>query len=178
VVEGRAALWFGASGFGVLDVVDDGVELEVQIQTVAAAVGCSTCGTRARPKDRRWVTRRDAPSGDRAVRLRWRKRVWSCPDADCDAKTWTEGTGLAEPRRVLTARAAEWATDRVAALEGTPASIAHSFGMSWSTVWSVVERVGRQRFEDPDRIGPQTVGEPVRIRSTPTPREVPAERRD
>ncbi len=33
MVEGSAALWFGASGFEVLDVVDDGVELVVAVQT-------------------------------------------------------------------------------------------------------------------------------------------------
>src|SRR5918994_6599212 len=57
-------------------------------------------------------------------------------------------------RRVLTARAAEWATDQVAALGGTPASIARGFGVAWLTVWSAMKRVGRQRIEDPDRVGP------------------------
>jgi hypothetical protein len=54
---------------------------------------------------------------------------------------------------VLTARAQEWACDRVARLEGTPASIAAGFGVSWWTVWSAVERIGRQRIDDPDRVG-------------------------
>ena len=154
MVEGSPALWFGASGFEILDVVDDGVELVVSVQTTATFVGCPSCGTRARPKDRRWVTLRDAPSGDRAVRLRWRKRIWSCTDVDCDARTWTEQAALAEPRRVLTARAGEWACDRVAALEGTPSSIARGFGVSWATVWSAVERVGRARVDDGERVGP------------------------
>lgn len=154
MVEGSGALWFGAPGFEVLDVSDDGVELVVEVQTAAAVVGCSGCGTRARPKDRRWVSVRDAPSGDRAVRLRWRKRIWCCPDPDCDVRTWTERSPLAEPRRVLTTRAGEWATDRVAAIEGTPSSIARGFGVSWSTVWSAVERIGRARVEDPERVGP------------------------
>ena len=43
------------------------------------------------------------------------------------------------------------------AVEGTPASIARSFGVSWWTVWSAVERVGRRRVEDPDRVGPVTM---------------------
>ncbi len=145
MVEGSAALWLGASGFELLDVVDDGVELVVSVQTTANVVGCSGCGVRATPKDRRWVTLRDAPSGDRAVRLRWRKRIWECRDDDCEVRTWTEQTPLAEPRRVLTTRPGEWASDRVAALEGTPSSIARGFGVSWSTVWSAVERTGRAR---------------------------------
>jgi transposase len=147
-------VWLGAPKFIVLDVVDDGVELMISIETTLTFVGCSCCGTRARPKDRRWVTLRDAPAGGRAVLLRWRKRVWSCPDRDCAAKTWTERDELAEPRRVLTNRACVWATDRVAALEGTPASIARRFGVSWSTVWAAVERVGCARVDNPARVGP------------------------
>ncbi len=91
------------------------------------------------------------------MRLRWRKRIWECRDDDCEVRTWTEQTPLAEPRRVLTARAGEWATDRVAALEGTPSSIARGFGVSWSTVWSAVERIGRARVDDADRVGPVTM---------------------
>ena len=51
--------------FEVLGVVDDGAELVVEVETTARAVGCSECGTRARAKDRRWVTLRDAPAGGR-----------------------------------------------------------------------------------------------------------------
>lgn len=149
-----SALWFGAAGFEVLGVAEVGAELVVEVETTRAVTGCSTCGTRAVPKDRRWVTLRDTPAGSRPVLVRWRKRVWSCPDGDCPARTWTERTALAAPRRVLTARAEAWACDRVTAIEGTPASIARGFGVSWPTVWAAVERVGRQRVEDPDRVGP------------------------
>lgn len=154
MVEGSGACWFGASGFEVLDVIDTGIELVIEVQTTAIVVGCSGCGTRARPKDRRWVTVRDAPSGGRAVRVRWRKRIWSCPEPDCDMRTWTEQSPLVAPRRVMTRRAEQWACDRVAAVEGTPASIARGFGVSWSTVWAAVARVGHQRVDDPDRVGP------------------------
>ena len=54
---------------------------------------------------------------------------------------------------MLTGRAERWATDRVAAIEGTPASIARGFGVSWSTVWAAVQRIGRRLVEDPDRVG-------------------------
>jgi transposase len=138
----------------VLGVAVSDVELVVEVQTAATVVGCSGCGTRARPKDRRWVSLRDAPVGDRAVLVRWRKRIWSCPEPLCAVKTWTEQSELAEPRRVLTARAETWATNRVAALEGTPASIARDFGVAWSTVWAAVTRAGTVWVEDPDRVGP------------------------
>jgi transposase len=156
VVDGTA-LWFGAAGFDVLDVADDGVELVIEVETSPAVVGCSGCGTRAVPKDRRWVTLRDVPAGRRFVRVRWRKRIWRCPEPDCEVNTWTEQAELADPRRVLTTRAAEWATDRVAAIEGTPASIARNFGLSWSTVWSAVERVGTTRVQSPAEMGPATM---------------------
>jgi transposase len=152
VVDG-SALWFGAAGFEVLDVVDDGVELVIAVQTTPGLVGCVGCGTRAVPKDRRWVTLRDVAAGRRFVRVRWRKRIWRCADVDCDVNTWTEQAELAEPRRVLTTRAAEWATDRVGAIEGTPASIARGFGLSWSTVWSAVVRTGGQRLQTPAEMG-------------------------
>lgn len=151
--DGSGACWFGASGFVVLDVIDAGVELVVEVESTATVIGCGSCGTRARAKDRRWVTVRDAPAGGRPVRLRWRKRIWCCPEPDCEVNTWTERSELVEPRRVLTARAEEWATDRVAGIEGTPASIARGFGVSWSTVWAAVERIGRARVEDPGRVG-------------------------
>ncbi len=57
------------------------------------------------------------------------------------------------PRHVLTARAQVWACDRVSELEGTPASIAAGFGVSWSTVWAAVQRVGQARVDDPARVG-------------------------
>jgi transposase len=154
VVDGSSAVWFGAPNFEVLAVADDGVELIISIESTTTVTGCASCGTRARAKDRRWVRLRDAPSADRAVCVDWRKRVWSCPEPDCEVKTWTEQSPFAEPRRVLTVRAGEWATDRIAAIEGTPASIARNFGVAWSTVWATVERIGRTRVEDPDRVGP------------------------
>lgn len=64
--DGSSAVWFGAAGFEVLDVVVGDAELVVEVQTTATVIGCERCGTRARAKDRRWVTVRDAPAGDLA----------------------------------------------------------------------------------------------------------------
>jgi transposase len=153
VVEGSGACWFGAPGFVVVDVADDGLELVVEVETSATVVGCESCGSRARAKDRRWVTLRDAPAGGRPVRVRWRKRIWACPEPDCAVKTWTEHAVLAAPRRVLTRRAEVWACERVAAIEATPASLARGFGVSWATVWSTVARLGGECVDDPVRVG-------------------------
>ncbi len=49
MVEG-SAVWFGASGFELLAVTDDGVELVVEVETAKAVVGCWTCGTRPCPR--------------------------------------------------------------------------------------------------------------------------------
>lgn len=154
MVDGTA-LWLGARGFVVREVIEDGDELVVAIETINdAPVGCEACGTRARAKDRRRVRLRDAPVGDRPVQLVWHKRIWSCPDPDCATKTWTEQRHeLALPRRVLTVRAAQWACARVAALEGTPASCARTLGVSWPTTWCAVVEHGTPMVDDPERVG-------------------------
>lgn len=48
--DGSGALWFGAAGFEVLDVVVSGSELVVEVQTTAAVIGCGPCGARAGAK--------------------------------------------------------------------------------------------------------------------------------
>ena len=143
MVDGTA-LWLGARGFVVREVIEDGNELVVAIETSCdVPVGCASCGTRARAKDRRRVRLRDAPIASRPVQLVWHKRVWSCPEPACDTNTWTEQRpDVAAARRVLTARAARWVCERVAAIEGTPASCARALGVSWSTAWSAVLEYG------------------------------------
>lgn len=90
------------------------------------------------------------------MRVRWRKRIWRLPGARLRREHLDRAGRARDPRRVPTRRAAEWATNRVAAIEGTPASIARNFGLSWSTVWSAVNRIGSARIQTPakTRIGP------------------------
>jgi transposase len=153
VGEGTA-WWFGATGFEVLATSQGEVEVQIDVQSTATIVGCAGCGVRATPKDRRWVTVRDAPAGNVAVVVRWRKRIWVCKDPDCPVKTWTEQANWVGPRQSLSAAAQRWATDRVQAVEATPASIAGQFGVAWSTVWAAVERTARGRVDDAGRVGP------------------------
>ena len=40
-----------------------------------------------------------------------------------------------------------WATDRVAAIEATPASLARELGVTWSTVWAAVSRHAQARVD-------------------------------
>jgi transposase len=155
VGEGSAGVvWIVAPGFVVLDITDDGIEVVVSVETVPGLVGCPACGVVARSKDRRWVTLRDAPTAGRPVTVRWRKRIWQCREPACEVNTWTEQRPeFARPRALLTERAGVWATDRVQALEATPASLARQLGVRWPTVWAAVERHRRARVEDPERVG-------------------------
>ena len=56
--EDSGACWFGGSRF--------------QGQTAKAVLVGKGCGSRARRKDRRSVTLRDAPAGSRPLLVRWR----------------------------------------------------------------------------------------------------------
>jgi transposase len=139
----------------VRDVIEVDRELVVAIETTTdVPVSCAACGTRAKAKDRRRVRLRDAPIGDRPLQLVWHKRVWSCPENDCTAKTWTEQRpDLAETRRVLSVRAQRWICERVRAVEGTPASCARRLGVSWSTAWNAVVEHGAALVDDVERVG-------------------------
>jgi transposase len=141
-------VWFAAPGFRVLSIDAGEVDVVVSIETDADRVGCHGCGVIARAKDRRWVTVRDAPWAERPVTLRWRKRVWQCVEELCAVKTWTEQLPeFVLPRHALTERAVGWATDRVAQIEATPASLARELGVTWSTAWTAMRRHGERRVD-------------------------------
>ena len=156
MVEVSAAVWFGADGFEVTGVREERGEVVVGVQTPdGQRVLCERCGRRARSKGRREVCLRDAPAaGGRPVRVRWKKRVWSCPGRGCEAGSWTETSGLAGPRRVLTSRAVGWAVGRLEAVEGSVASSARCLGVGWQTLWSAVAESAEGFAGDPSRVGP------------------------
>lgn len=142
---------FGLPGFRLLEVVTVDTELEYVIETTASVAGCATCGTLARAKDRRDVVLRDLPHGEWPVRLRWRKRVWSCPEPDCPVKTWTEASWLAAPRRHLTNRARSEICRRVGEENTSVARCARTFGVGWHAAWAAVVDVGTPLVDDPRR---------------------------
>src|SRR3546814_12298466 len=84
------AWWFGASGFEVIGSVHGEFEVQIEVQSTVTVVGCGGCGTRAVAKDRRWGPVRDAPAGSLAAVVRWRERIWACPEAGWAAKNPTE----------------------------------------------------------------------------------------
>lgn len=142
----------GLPGFRLLEINELGGELEYLVETTEVRVGCPDCGTIARAKDRREVVLRDLAHGDRPVRVRWRKRIWACSDPDCEKKTWTEVSLLAEPRRHLTNRARGEICRRVGQENASVALCARSFGVGWATAWAAVIDVGAPLVEDPARI--------------------------
>ena len=156
MVEASSVLGFGALGLEVTGVSEVAGEVVVRVQTpVGRRVLCSGCGHRARSKGRREVVLRDAPDGGgRPRRVVWRKRIWACPNPQCAKGSWTERSGLAQPRRVLTGRAVRWAVGRLVAVEGSVASLARQLGVGWATVWAQVAVAAGQIAADPRRVGP------------------------
>lgn len=58
-----------------------------------------------RAKDRRKAKLRDLEIAGRPAVLVWNKRIWSCAEPACPAKTWTEQNEFALPRKSMTERA-------------------------------------------------------------------------
>ncbi len=150
MVEASSDVGFGALGLELTGVEEVRGEVVVRVQTPGGRrVFCAGCGGRARSKGRREVVLRDAPDGGgRPRRVVWDKRVWACPDRECATRSWTEQASLAQPRRVLAERAAAWAVDRLAAVEGSVASLARQLGVGWRTVWAAdAERADAERAD-------------------------------
>lgn len=153
-------LLVGLPSVTVLGVVDllPAVPLVVHVETtLGAPVGCSSCGTRARVKDRDPVALVDLPAFGRAAKLVWRKRRWHCPDVDCPAGSWTElAPAIAASRLGLNDRAGRWATYQVGAHGRTVSEVAADLGCDWHTVNDAVIAYGSRLVDDPARIGAVT----------------------
>ena len=66
---------------------------------------------RCGPRVIRTVVLVDLPAFGRPVRLRWRKRRWTCPNPDCALRSFIEQDPKIGPQRaLLTSRAARWVT--------------------------------------------------------------------
>lgn len=147
------AVLVGMPEFVVLAATEHDGEVWLLVETTAVTVGCPSCGVRATPKDRRETTVRDLPVAGRPCVLVWRKRRWSCPDADCEAKTWTEASTAVAARAVLTDRARREACRLVGEDARSVAEVARSFGVSWGTIMAAVREHGQPLVDDPARIG-------------------------
>jgi transposase len=143
----------GLEGFVLLAAVEVDGELHQLVETKAAKVGCSGCGTRALSKGRRRTRIRDLSCGGRPVVVVWAKRLWRCGDADCDVKSWSEINPLIAPRASLTERARAEACRRVGQDNHAVAQVARSLGVGWATIMEAVRDYGRPLVDDPGRIG-------------------------
>jgi len=149
--EGATAL-LGMPGFVVGARIEADGELWLHVETTAEVVGCSGCGTRAVGHGRRRVKVRDLPMAGRPVVLVWTKRLWRCPDPDCEVTTWTETSPAIGPRAALTERARAEICRRVGEDEDSVAEVARAFGVGWHTAMAAVADHGRPLVDDPCRL--------------------------
>ena len=147
-------------GLGEVDLVgiDDGGEgapLVVVIGSRRPRPMCGGCGGGVWSKGERSVVLVDLAAFGRPVRLRWRKRRWTCPSPECAVSSFIEqDAGTAPVRGLLTSRAARWATAQVGQLGRSVQEVATELGCGWHTVNGGVARWGEALLEaDTSRFG-------------------------
>ena len=153
-------------GLGDVDLVGindsgEGAPLEVVIRSRKPRPSCEACGGPVWSKGERTVVLVDLPAFGRPVRLRWRKRRWTCPNPDCALRSFIEQDPTIGPQRaLLTSRAARWVTVQVGGRGRPVDEVAAELGCGWHTVNNEVGRWGEALLEaDTDRIGEvQAVG--------------------
>jgi transposase len=155
-----ACALFNLSGIHVLAIesADPGV-LALTVETAPEVAGCPECGVVATGHGRRTHLLHDIPSFGIPVRLRWRKRIWRCPEAACPVGTFSEEHELAGPRAKLTRRAAVWAADALELDDTTVSALARRLGVDWHTAWAGIKVEAGRRVADPKRLdGIRTLG--------------------
>jgi hypothetical protein len=60
--------------------------------------------------------------------VRWRKRIWRCPEPSCRRGTWTQKHDFAPPRTKLTSRAAKRAVSLLRLDDTTVSAIVPRLG--------------------------------------------------
>jgi transposase len=97
--------------------------------------------------------------GGRPTVLVWHKRIWRCPDPNCDVKTFSEDTDAITPRAVASERARAEMCRRVGE-DGHPvAQVARAFGVSWHAAMAAVRDHGRPRVDHLSRLRlPSAIG--------------------
>lgn len=143
----------GMEGFVLLAAVEVHGELHQLVETEAAVVGCVSCGTQAVSKGRRRTKVRDLPCGGRPAVVVWNKRLWRCPDPDCEVKTWSETSELITPRASMTERTRVDACKQVGRDNHAVAQVGRSLGVGWWAVMHAVRDHGQPLVDDPGRIG-------------------------
>ena len=147
-------------GLGEVDLVGindsgEGAPLGVVIGSRKARPVCVACGGPVWSKGYRTVVLVDLPAFGRPVRLRWRKRRWTCPNSGCALRSFIEQDPTIGPQRaLLTSRAARWVTVGVGGRGRPVDEVAAELGCDWHTVNNEVVRWGDALLgADTDRIG-------------------------
>jgi transposase len=101
----------------------------------------------------------DVPCFGRPVLVRWRKRLWRCPEPACPVETFSESHPYAPRRAKLTARAVGWATDALSHDDTTVSALARHLGVDWHTAWTAIKAEATRRSKRPERLaGVATLG--------------------
>lgn len=150
----RADALLNIAGMHILAVVHDTDRgrLEVTVETDADVGGCPTCGVVAVGHGRRDHFAAEAPCFGQVTVIRWRKRIWRCPEPACEVVTFSEEHELIAPRAKLTSRAVGWATDALAHDDTTVSALARHLGVDWHTLWDAIEVEATRRLADPGRM--------------------------
>lgn len=149
--EGATAL-VAMPGFVVGAQLDVDGEWWLYVETTADFVGCANCGTRAVGRGRRRVKVRDLPIAGRPVVMVWAKRIWGCPEPECEVMTWSERHEAISPRAALSERARAEICRRVGEDEDSVAELAREFGVGWHTAMEAVRYYGSALVDDPARL--------------------------
>ena len=147
----------GLGDVDLCDINDSGEQtpIGVVIRSRRPRPTCEACGGRVWSKGYRTAVLVDLPAFGRPVRLRWRKRRWTCPDSGCAVRSFVEQDAtIAPPRALLTSRAARWATIGVGRRGRPVDEVAKELGCDWHTVADEVRRWGEALLEaDTSRVG-------------------------
>jgi transposase len=101
----------GLDGFRVKCVIEDGDQLDLEVELVTRAESCPHCsGTELEVHERPVVAVRDLPLAGRRATLRWRKRRYRCKEC---RRTHTETCREVSPRQRLTGRFRDRLAERV-----------------------------------------------------------------
>jgi transposase len=129
-----------------------GEGLLVRTESPPTVTGCPGCGVVARSHGRRTIELIDIPCFGRPVRVRWRKRTWTCPDSRCPVGTFTEqNEQVAAPRALLTTRACRWAIEQLRREHASIAGLARQLGTTWRTVWLSIKPLLQRADDDETR---------------------------
>ena len=153
-------LLVGLEGYHVVAVAREGPGLVVTIESPPGPMGCPVCGVVAVSHGRRVHEVVDTPCFGRPVRLRWRKRTWSCPEGACDVGSFTEqDTDVAAPRSKISTRATWWAIGQLRREHASVAGLARQLGITWRPLWVWIRPKLAAMAEDESRFaGVHTLG--------------------